>query len=223
MADYTGGESMLDRMSRYAPFTGIVFVVLAVIGIFTSHTSPHANATGARVISFYTAHKSSQEASDLVFGLAFAFFLFFVAALYGYLRRTPAAQNMALLGLVGALLFSVGILLFSSVDYALAYASRSLAPDAAQALNVLDNELFLPLFIGGIVFGIATGLAVVRSGLLPAWLGWAVMVFGIASGTPAFVVGFIGLLIWTLVTSVLIYQRSGRPETQGAVPAAAAA
>lgn len=212
---------MLDRLSRFAPLTGIAFVVLVVIGIFTSNTSPNANASGARVISFYMAHKSSQETSDLLGGIAFVFFLFFIAALYGYLRRAPAAQNMALLGLVGALLFTVGFLLFSGLDYALAYASHSLAPDAAQALNVLDNQLFLPLFVGAILFGVATGLAIVRSGLLPAWLGWAVLVFGIAAGTPAFFVGVIGLAIWTLVVSVLIYQRSAQPAAGEAVTAPA--
>lgn len=210
---------MLDRLSRFAPLTGIGFVVLLVIGILTSNTSPKANASGARVISFYAAHKSSQEASDLLLGIGLVFFLFFIAALYGYLRRAPAAQNMALLGLVGALLFAVGLLVFGGIDYTLAYASKSLAPDAAQALNALDNQLFLPVFVGGLVFGIGTGLAVVRSGLLPAWLGWAVLVFGIASGTPAFFVGIIGLAIWTLVVSVLIYKRSGQPARREAVPA----
>lgn len=210
---------MLDRLSRFAPLTGIGFVVLLVIGIFTSNTSPKANASGARVVSFYTAHKSSQEASDLLLAVGLVFFLFFIAALYGYLRRAPAAQNMALLGLVGAFLFAVGFLVFGGIDYTLAYASHSLTPSAAQALNALDNQLFLPVFVGGLVFGISTGLAVVRSGLLPAWLGWAVLVFGIASGTPAFFVGIIGLAIWTLVVSVLIYKRSGQTAGRKAVPA----
>jgi hypothetical protein len=212
---------MLDRLSRFAPLTGLAFVVLVVIGIFSSNTSPNANATGAHVISFYTAHKSGQEASDLLLGIGLAFFLFFIAALYGYLRQAPAAQNMALLGLVGASLFSVGFLMFGGIDYTLAYASHSLTPSAAQALNALDNQLFLPVFVGGLVFGISTGLAVVRSGLLPAWLGWAVLVFGIASGTPAFYVGFIGLVIWTLIVSILIYQRSGQPAAGEAATARA--
>ena len=212
---------MLDRWSRFAPFTGVAFVVLLVIGIVSSHTSPNANSTGVHVISFYTDHKSGQETGDIVFGFGIACFIFFIAALYGYLRQAAAAQTLALLGLIGAVLFSVGILLFSGIDYSLAYGSHSLAPSAAQALNVLDNQLFLPLFVGGIVFAIGTGLAIVRSGLLPAWLGWAMVILGIASGTPAFFVGIIGLAIWVLVVSVLVYQRSGQPTTGEAVAAVA--
>lgn len=212
---------MFDRLSRFAPFTGIAFAVLAIVGIFSSNSSPNASASGAHVISFYTAHKSGQEASDLLLAIAFIFFLFFIGSLYGLLRRAPAAQTLAALGLAGAVLFVVGIALFGGIDYSLANASHTLAPNAAQALNVLDNQLFLPLFIGAVVFGVATGLAVVRSGLLPAWLGWVLLVLGIAAGTPAFVVGMIGLLVWTLVTSVLIYQRSTPAAGRQTAPAAA--
>jgi hypothetical protein len=211
---------MLDRLSRYAPFTGVVFVVLVLIGIFTGNSSPNADASGERVISFYVAHKSSQQASDLLLGFAFMFFLFFIASLYTLLRNSPAVHTMALLGLGGALMFALGFAVFGGVDFALADVPKKLTPDAAQALNVLDNELFLPLFIGAVVFGVATGLAIVRSGLLPAWLGWAVLVFGIAVGTPAFFIGLIGLLIWTLVVSVLIYRRSGlTPAGRAPAPA----
>lgn len=213
---------MLDRLSRFAPFTGIAFVILAVIGIVSSNTSPKASASGAHVIAFYTAHKSGQEASDILLAFGFIFFLFFIGSLYGLLRRTPAAQTLAALGLAGVVLFVVGVAVFGGIDYSLANASHTLSPGAAQALNVLDNQLFLPLFMGAVVFGVATGLAVVRSGLLPAWLGWALLVFAIATGTPAFFVGLIGLLIWTLVTSVLIYQRS-TPSAAGGQAAAPAA
>jgi len=212
---------MLDRLSRYAPFTGIVFVVLTVISIFSGNTSPNANASGERVIAFYVAHKSSQEAGDILGGFGFIFFLFFIAALYGYLRRAPAARTLSLLGMIGAALFTTGFILFAGIDYSLAYGSHTLSPDAAQALNVLDNQLFLPVFVGAIVFGVGTGLAVVRSGLLPAWLGWAILIFGIAAGTPAFFIGIIGLAIWTLVVSVLIYQRTGTAAAGAAAEPAA--
>jgi hypothetical protein len=218
-----GGDQVLDRLSRYAPFTGIVFVIVFLVGVFSGNSSPNGNATGAKVIAFYAKHKSGQETGDLVGGIGLVFFLFFVAALYGYLRRAPAARTLSLLGLIGAALFTTGFVLFAGIDYALAYGSHSLSPDAAQALNLLDNELFLPLFVGAIVFGVGIGLAIVRSGLLPAWLGWAILVFGIAAGTPAFFIGIIGLAIWTLVTSVLIFQRSAGPPARSPGPAPATA
>jgi len=212
---------MLDRLSRFAPFTGFAFVVLLLLGIFSSKTSPNAQASGARVIAFYMAHKSGQETSDLLLGFAMMFFLCFIASLYGLLRRAEAAQTLALLGLIGAALFSAGLTLFAGIDYSLAYASHTLTPSAAQALNVIENQLFLPLFVGAVVFGVATGLAVVRSGLLPAWLGWAVLVFGIASGTPAIFIGGIGLMIWALVTSIMIYRRSVPSKAGGEMAAPA--
>jgi hypothetical protein len=214
---------MLDRLSRFAPLTGVLFVVVMLIGMLVSHTSPNANASGQRVLAFYTAHKSGQETSDIVLGFALMAFLFFVASLYGYLRRSPTVRTVSLLGFGGALLFAVGFALFGGIDYSLAYASHTLSPDAAKALNVLDNQLFLPNTVGLFVFAIATAIAIVRSGLLPAWLGWVVLVFGIATGTPAFFPGLIGLLVWALVVSVLIYRRAERRMGAEALPEPAAA
>jgi hypothetical protein len=207
---------MLDRLGRFAPFMGFLFVALMLVGMFASHSSPNANASGERVIAFYTAHQSGQEMSDIVLGFALMAFLFFIATLYGFLRRSPAVRTMSLLGFGGALLFAVGFALFGGMDYSLAYAAHSLTPDAAKALNVLDNELFLPNTIGLFVFAIATGLAVARSGLLPAWLGWFIIVFGIATGTPAFFPGLIGVMVWTLIVSVLIFTRAEQPVTADA-------
>jgi hypothetical protein len=212
------GFLMLDRLSRFAPFTGILFVVLMLVGILTSHSSPNANASGQRVIAFYTAHRAGQETSDIVLAFALVAFLLFIACLWGFLRQAPSARTLSLLGFGGAVAFAVGFGLFGGIDYSLAYASHSLTPDAAKALNVLDNELFLPNSIGLFVFAIGTGLAIARSGLLPAWLGWFVLVFGIATGTPAFFPGVIGVMVWALIVSVLIYRRNEQPASVGAVP-----
>lgn len=213
---------MLDRLSRFAPLTGIAFAVLTLISIFSSNTSPSSSASGAHVLAFYAAHKSSQQASDFLLGIALIFFLCFIGSLYGLLRRSPGAQTLATLGLAGAVLFALGFALFAGIDFSLAQASRTLSPQAAQALNVLDDQLFLPAFVGAVVFGLAIGLAIVRSGLLPAWLGWVLLVVAIATGTPASFVGAIGLVVWTLVVSVLIYRRGEQPAGVEAVPQPAA-
>lgn len=199
---------LLDRLGRYAPFTGLVFVVLVVIAIFTSNTSPSASASGVKVIAFYTEHHSSQQATDILFTIGSVFFLFFAASVYGFLRRSDAVGTMALLGLGGALLVALGFAVFSAIDFALADVPGKLSPGAAQALNVLDNDFVFPLVVGAWTFGIATGLAIVRSRLLPVWLGWVLMVIGILTGTPAFFVGLFALLVWIVVVSVLIYRRT---------------
>jgi uncharacterized membrane-anchored protein YitT (DUF2179 family) len=202
---------MFDRLSRYAPLTGIAFAVMTLIAITQSKTSPNGSAGGTQVLAFYTAHKSAQESGDVLFAIAFVLFLFFAGSVYGVLRRSEAAHTLATVGLVGASILVVGTAVLGGIDYALAYASHNLGPNAATALNVIDNEVFLPVSMGAVVFGIATGLAILRSGLLPAWLGWVVLVAGCATGVPsrnASGIALFALLIWSIITSVLIFRRS---------------
>jgi hypothetical protein len=197
-----------DRLGRYAPLTGLVFVVLVLVAILSSHSSPGSSASGSRVIAFYTAHHSSQQATDILFTIGSVFLLFFAASVYGFLRRSEAAGTLALLGLGGALLLALGFAVFSSIDFALADVPSKLSPDTARALNVLDSDFIFPLVIGAWTFGIAMGLAIVRSRTLPIWLGWTLIVIGIVTGTPASFVGLFAFLAWIVVTAVFIYRRS---------------
>lgn len=204
----------MDRLGRFAPLTGVAFVVLAVISIIASSSTPNSNASGLKVISFYEAHRSSQRLSDILLAVAFVFFVFFVASIYDYLRSAPPVQTLALVALGGSLMFAVGFAIFAGIDFSLADTPSKLTPAAARALNLINNDLVFPFAVGSIVFGVATGLAIVRSRLLPAWIGWVVLVLGILAGTPVGIVGLFGLLIWSAVVSILIYLRGARATAE---------
>jgi hypothetical protein len=189
--------------------TGVVFVVLTVVGFAISNNSPNSDASGQKVIAFYEAHRSRARASDILVVLGFGFFLFFAGSLRSYLRRTPAAEELSALVLAGAVMLAVGAAIFGGLDWALADVPNKLDPAAAQALNVLNSNLFFPIAIGGAVFGIATGLAILRGAALPNWLGWVALVIGIVTLTPAAFPAFLAFLAWSLVASVLLYIRGG--------------
>lgn len=200
---------MSDRLSRFAPLTGLVFVGFSVASVLIEKESPGNSASGAKVIAFYEANHSNVKNSAFTFVLAFLFFFFFAASLRGYLRRTPAAEPLSALVLAAASVLTVGVTLFAGIEFSLAADPSHLEPAAAQALNVLGNELFFPLAIGASVFGIAAGLAILRGARLPNWLGWVVLVLGIAEITPAGEIAFFGFIAWTAVVSILIYLRTG--------------
>jgi len=44
-------------------------------------------------------------------------------------------------------------------------------------------------------------------------LGWVAILIGIATATPATFIAFGVFIIWSVVVSVLLYVRTGRPET----------
>ena len=199
---------MLDRWSRLAPLTGVAFAVLAAAAFASASGAPSATASGTRVIAFYEAHGSSAQTSDYLWMLAFAFFLLFAGSLRSYLRRTPSAKALSSVVLAGAAALTVGGTVYFGFDYALATVPGHLDPAAAQALNVLALKLFLPVSAAVLVFGIASGLAILRGAELPAWLGWAAIAIGIVTATPAGLLGLVALIPWTAVVSILVWKRS---------------
>lgn len=204
-------------MSRFAPFTGLVFAVLAVVAVATEKETPEAGASGAKVLVFYTVNHGDVKKTDTLVALAFIFFMFFASSLRGFLRRTPAAEPLSTLMLVGAALIAGGVAVTAGVEFALAENYNVIGPVVAQTLNVLSNELFFSIAMGACVFGIAAGLAILRGAALPKWLGWVVIVAGIAAPTPADEIALLILVLWTIVVSILLFMRS---VPAGAVPSA---
>jgi hypothetical protein len=211
---------MTDRWGRLAPLTGVLFGIIVVVAIVTGGgETPDANARPARVIAYYGTHRAEVETSAILFALAFLVLLLFAGVLRSYLRRTPAAEGLGSLTLAGAVLMAAGALIGTGVEYGLAHQLSHLGPEVAQTLNFLDNELFLPVLAGAFVFGISSGLAILRGAALPKWLGWVAVVLGVIALIPP--TGFfalLGFVIWTVIASILMYRRTGSPaDTRVAV------
>ena len=68
-------------MIRFAPLTGVVYGVLTLVALGTASGAPSSNASGAKVIAFYEAHRTSARISDLLWMLAFAFLVLFAGTL----------------------------------------------------------------------------------------------------------------------------------------------
>lgn len=203
---------IIDRWSRLAPLTGIVFVVLFVVAFVVGGSTPGVHATGAKVISFYQAHGGKQKASAFFSVLAVLFLVFFAASLRSHLGRFDGARGLARVGYGGALVLAVATAVFAAISWSLADAHTKIVAAAAQALNVLSNDFFWPLSVGVALFGIGYGLAIVASKALPLWLGLIALVLGVIGITPLGFVAFIALMAWSLIATVLIYKRGAEPR-----------
>jgi hypothetical protein len=216
----------MSKWGKWAPLCGVVFVGLLVASFALSGNSPGADASGAKVLSFYTAHRGEQQGAAFLGMYALVFFLFFAAAFRGYVRRIrPESGSLATLSFGGALLLAVGGGVLSATQFALSDSPGHLSAGAAQALNVLNNDIFIPLVAGACVFMIANGLVTIRHGALPAWLGWTALLIGVVSVTPIGFFGFMATIAWVLIVSVLIVVREVRATAAApaARPAAATA
>ena len=200
---------MRPSLQRLAPLTGIPFAILLAVTFFATPSSPDTHDTGAQVIQHYNDHKTGHLIGDLCGGVAVVFFLFFISSLRSYFKGRPGgADGLSIAALIGGAFIGMGGAIFTSLDVALIDARHDIAPQAAQALNVLSNDFFFPFEIGLIVFSISIGLAIIASGALPKWLGWVQVVIGVVAFTPVGFFGFFVTLVWSVIVAILIYRRS---------------
>jgi hypothetical protein len=90
--------------------------------------------------------------------------------------------------------------------------AKKISPSAEQALNVLQNDLFPIIFVATAVFLFGYGLAISRMHALPRWFGWiAILLAVIAAVPPLSFIAFLGLPVWVLVVSVVVFWREGTP------------
>lgn len=212
------------RLERLAPLTGIVavaFWVLAVVVLEAIGDTPDDSAPATEIRAYFDEEQGTIFAGSVLFGVGTAFFLWFLGSLRAALREAEGPP-----GRLSAIAFGAGVgmqtLLLAFIAPTLAgaaaldYLDRDLSPEAAEALFVIGDGFLIMSFLLALPFLAATGIAVARTRVLPAWLGWVTLALGIVMVTPvSWIFFFLGLPLWTLLVSVLLYLR-------GRAPAAAA-
>lgn len=208
-----------DSWERYAPLTGVVFVVIVVIAFIWGGSTPDPHDSTVKVAAFYTKHRDQQMAVAFVLSIGAAFLPFFASSLKRALDWSGGTSRLSNAAFGGAIIATAGFFILSTVHLALADSAGKTPPLVTQALNVLDGNDFIPAAAGMGVFMIASGLAILRYRALATGLGWAALIIGIAIFTPAGFIGFLLSGIWVLVASIVLFL-AGRPQPQ-APPAAA--
>jgi hypothetical protein len=215
---------MVRDWSRWAPLTGVASAVLGVAAaaILIITNPPGSDATGKEVIAFYSSNGATQQVAAALLALAFVFLIFFAGSLRAFVRQAPGVEALGAVLLAGAVLEAAGQTTGAGFVWALAQGSHRLDPSAAQSLNALSNDAVATNTAGMIVFGIAAGLAILRSKRLPAWLGWMAIAMAVVVVTPLEALSFAALVIWMVIVSVLIWMRApqAQPERAGASPSA---
>jgi hypothetical protein len=198
------------------PLTGVAFIVVGIVSFIVGGEPKSADEPVREIVAYYVDNKDSVRAAAFI-GLAASLLLIFFGA---YLRKVlqaaqPEGEMLSLVSFIGLVVVGVGFAIDTTISFALAEAAEDIDPVAVQALQALWDNDFLPIALGLLMFLWATGLSVIRSGVLPKWLGWVMILLGILGFTPIGFVAFIGSAILVLALSILLSLRARSTPATG--------
>jgi hypothetical protein len=188
---------------------GIAYAALFVIAQVLIGNGPGTSASGATVLTYYRGHKASEIAGVFVIAVAVVAFSFFLGSLRHTLSRNEEGRQLANVVTAGGAIHVVGLLMMAALSVALVDAGNYKMTGAAQTLNVLSSDLWVPVVVGLSVLALATGVSALRNAGLPKWLGWASIVLGIlAVAGPAGAIAFLLAPVWALTVGIVILRSS---------------
>src|SRR4051794_18908047 len=197
---------MTSTRSRYLALTGPGAALAFLVAFASASVPPGVAAGGSSTIRFYRDHASGAHVSDALWALGLSLLVLFTGALRTRLRDVPEAEGFATTALAGAAVMAAGGAVYFGCDFALASMPASMSPAAAQAVNLLALQLFLPLAVGIFIFGVAMGMAILRAQVLPAWSGWAAIVVALTCLGAWLSLLAVGL--WACVVGIMLMRRT---------------
>ncbi|MHB8641322.1 MAG: hypothetical protein ACYDA3_00320 [Gaiellaceae bacterium] len=215
---------------RLAASSGIGFVILLVVGSLIPGSPKKYDASAADIATwFHDKHKSILIAG-ILFGLAYVFFLWFLASFAGTFRAAGEQRLATVIYGAGVAFVTIGAV----SDGVMVALSRevSLGADAntIKLLYGVDSFLYSRMFWIATAIALATAIANSRAKAMPDWFGWlssaGAIVFvigGLSQKTAGFfspsggmvMITFIVFLAWVLVASFLLVQKTAT-ATMGA-------
>lgn len=201
----------LSRWERHAPLTGVLAVVLWVVGaVLLFSNEPESDATPQQYLRFLE-DEGPIYGGSWAWGLAVFFFLWFLGSLRKRLAAAeggiPRLAAIAFAGGIGGAAFALAVMA-PTLSGVFAAQEKNFSPDAAQALGSAGEGFFALACFPLLAMAAATALAAFRYRALPAWLGWltVVLTIALAAYPVAWLVIIFAFPVWLLITSVVLWR-----------------
>lgn len=206
-----------SRIERLAPLTGVVTVVLMLVGavlIGVYDWLPSAD----RIQDIFSDNSTRVSAGGYA-GLISAFFMiWFAGSVYSALReREGGTGRLSMVAFGGGV--ASGVVLAAGFSVIMVSGARAGAAGGISPVEAVTQYDFYSSVFGGMfaitmaVFIEATAVVSLRKAMFPAWFGWVSAL--IAFGLFILVIGYVVLapaLVWLLVVSIWLYRQGTSTE-----------
>ena len=173
------GSSANRLLEQVGAAGGIAFVVLQLVSqvlLSVGGAEPRFDAGSEKIAQFFADRNSELVwAGAYLATLAFLPFLWFLGAVWSALHRAEEAPAWLSLVALGSGLVAVAIGLVAVLFWPIAVfrVDEGLDPEIGRLVFDLGNYAFVTFWVVIASFVLAVGLAALRTGALPRWLGWA--------------------------------------------------
>jgi hypothetical protein len=209
-------------LQRLLPLSGVVFLVLAIVGFVIAGDTPRSDASAEKVAAFYTDNYSNGIAASYVLAWAAPFVVLFgvVLGTTFWQSRSEGIPVFPIVVISGAAIAAAGFLAAGALHFAVSEgAKHSYSAQTLQGLSGLDQDAQV-IFTGGLgilLLG-AAGVLAHREGI-DRWLGWTGLVLGVGIYVP-FGVGLIAVVltvIWVVTLSITLTIRGQAAPAEATV------
>jgi hypothetical protein len=204
---------------RWGGFAGLAFVVLALLGRFLPGNPPTVGDSDSTISSWLADHRTTILFSSLMWAAAAGLVIWFAAAFAEAIRERAERSDVHLALLAGSVL--VGGAIFVNAGLTAATAFGIDGRDTAITMTLYDLSAVMTTMIGfaAALPLAAAGMGVMRTHVMPNWLGYLALLAAVVSFAGAFGVfassgtwvagGFLMTTVPLLLTAIWIVCASG--------------
>lgn len=211
-----------NRLDRLSPLSGVLSVLIMVIGILLFNYYEFLPAAES-IAGFMNSNASQVSTGGYIASLSTFFLIWFVGSVRSTLVvHEGGSGRLSTIAFGGGL--AAAIVLGISFVGLFAMGLRAGAPGGLTPIGAITMYDFWSQLTGQLfsifmaVFISAAAIISLRTGLFPAWFGWAslIIAFGLLTPFAYAVLGF--ALLWLVVVSIWLYIKKPLLGDMSAVP-----
>jgi hypothetical protein len=171
---------------RWGGFAGLGFIVLSVVAALLPGAPPKVTASADTITRYVADGRNQMLLAALLQAAAAGLVIWFAAAFAEAIREREDRSDVHLALLAGSVLIGGALFSYAAAFGVLAYGSTSFAPGTTVAMFTGTMVLNTLLGFAAALPLTAAGIGVLRTHLMPDWLGYVAL----AAAAVSVVAGF---------------------------------